>query len=183
MLLYLVRHAHAVSEEQDAARPLSTRGIEYTQRLAEFFKQSGTFAPVQVWHSPLRRSRETAEILIRELNLDCGMVETSDLRPEDDPKETAARLSGLMGVEPLAIVGHEPHLSALATVLVRGKVHPTAFEMKKGAVLALERTDEVHKKSGDPRWIVTWHLAPALLPLRPPAAVRRDGGAKNLPTP
>ena len=167
MLLYLVRHAHAVSEEQDGSRPLSSRGIECTRSLAQFFKQNGAFAPAQLWHSPLRRSRETAQILIAELNLDCGMVETSDLLPEDDPEETAARLAALIGTQPLAIVGHEPHLSRLATVLVRGRSHPPAFVIKKGAVLALERTDEVHKKTGDPRWAVVWHFTPALLAVQP----------------
>lgn len=179
MLLYLVRHGHAVTEEQDATRPLSARGMECTRRLADFFKQNGAFAPVQLWHSPLRRSRETAEILIRELALDCGMIETSDLLPEDAPEETAARLAAMTGIEALAVVGHEPHLSALATLLVRGKTRPAAFELKKGAVVALERTDELHKKSGEPRWVAVWHFPPALLPLRPlpPASPTKAGGA------
>lgn len=179
MLLYLVRHAHAVSEEQEASRPLSSRGIDYTRRLAEFFRQNGAFAPFQLWHSPLLRSRETAEILVRGLNLDCGLVETTDLLPEDDPEETAVRLAALISTQPLAIVGHEPHLSHLATRLVRGRSHPPAFQFKKGGVLALERTEEVHKKSGEPRWVVSWHLSPSLLPLRPEAVDRKDAANKN----
>lgn len=163
MLLYLVRHAHALGDEENPARPLSSRGKEDARRMAEFFRQNGVFQPHQIWHSPLLRARETAEILRRGLDLESGLVETPGLLPEDDVEDIAARLGSLMTTEPLAIVGHEPHLSALATLLVRGKIHPVAFEMKKGAVLALERTDDVHRKTGEPRWVAAWHVIPALI--------------------
>lgn len=163
MLLFLVRHAHAVAGEQDAARPLSPRGIEDTRKLAAFFQQNGVFAPVQLWHSPLRRARETAELLVRELKLEGVLMETVGLQPEDDPAEIAERVSKFSGTDSVAIVGHEPHLSALATMLIRGKSLPVAFELKKGGVIALERIDEVHKKTGLPRWVVRWQISPRLL--------------------
>ena len=170
MLLYLVRHAHAVSEEEDSTRPLSSRGVADTRRLAEFFRTNRAFAPAQLWHSPLRRSRETATILADELKLDRALVETSDLRPDDDPEEIAKRIAAFSADQPaIAIVGHEPHHSALATLHVRGKTRPASIVMKKAAVLALERTDETHRKSGEPRWLVAWHLSPALLPNPSPA--------------
>jgi len=171
MFLFLVRHAHAVTEEEDSTRPLSSRGISTTHQLADFFRQNGAFIPVQVWHSPLRRSRETAEILARALHRDAVLVETPGLLPEDDVGEIAEHLASFTSTQPLAIVGHEPHLSALATLLVRGKPHPAAFTLKKAAVLALERTHEVHKKSGEPRWIVNWQIAPSLLPPRDPQPI------------
>ncbi len=166
MFLYLVRHAHAVTEEHDLTRPLSPRGVETALLLADFFRENRAFCPLQVWHSPLRRARETAEILTRSLQLDAGLVETPGLLPEDEVEEIAIRLAAFTSNQPLAIVGHEPHLSALATLLVRGKPHPTAFTLKKGAVLALERTSEVHKKTGEPRWVVSWQISPHLLPRR-----------------
>lgn len=179
MLLYLVRHAHAVTEEEDPSRPLSLRGADYTRRLAEFFKSNGAFTPAQVWHSPLRRARETAEILTRGLELEAGLVETPGLTPDDDPDDTVKRLASLMSTKALAIVGHEPHLSTLATLLVRGKARPELLEFKKGAVLALERTDEIHRKSGDPRWIILWHVSPALLP---PAFAVGSAGSSSTPS-
>ena len=56
---------------------------------------------------------------------------------------------------PLAVVGHEPHLSALASQLVTGATYPVAFAMKKGTVLALERGSST-------RWVVRWHVEPDL---------------------
>lgn len=163
MRLYLVRHGHAVTEEEDPSRPLSLRGVEDMRRLVEFFRGNGAFRPLHLWHSPLRRAQETAEILARGMALDGAMLETTDLLPEDDPDVVAKRLADSALVDAVAVVGHEPHLSALATLLVRGRTHPVMFEIKKGAVIALERLNARHKKTGEPRWAVRWHVTPALL--------------------
>ena len=172
MQVFLVRHAHAVSEEQNAARPLSERGQSEVRRLAAFFRTNGAFAPGQIWHSPLLRARETAERLSADLELEAALVETADLRPEDEPEEIARRLSALSLPSSLAIVGHEPHLSALASLLVRGRIKPALVDMKKGAVLALRRTEDVHKKTGEPRWEICWMVVPGLLNEQPPPAER-----------
>lgn len=165
MLLHLVRHAHAVTEAENPSRPLSARGRGEAARLARFFAGNGCFKPAQLWHSPLLRSRETADELIKRLALDAVVVETPGLLPDDDPHEVAERLQ----LHPkdrgdLAIVGHEPHLSALASLLVRGKKSPHLFTLKKCAALALELTDHEHKKTGFARWSVRWQVSPELLP-------------------
>ena len=165
MLLHLVRHAHAVTEAENPSRPLSARGRGEAARLARFFVGNGCFKPAQLWHSPLLRSRETADELIKRLSLDAVVVETSGLLPDDDPHGVAERLQ----LHPkdrgdLALVGHEPHLSALASLLVRGKESPPLFTLKKSAALTLELTDEEHKKTGFARWSVRWHVSPELLP-------------------
>ena len=61
-------------------------------------------------------------------------------------------------------VAEEPHLGSLAPLLVRSKVKPVAFDVKKGAVVALETTSGRHKKSDRTRWHVCWHFSPELLP-------------------
>lgn len=165
MLLHLVRHAHAVTTEEDPSRPLSARGRGEVARLARFFLGNGGFQPAQVWHSPLRRSRESADDLVRRLGLDVVMVEIPGIQPEDDAQQLADRLQ----LYPrdrgnLAIVGHEPHLSALAALLVTGRKRASAFRLKKGDVLTLQAAEGVHKKSGLSRWRVRWHVTPELLP-------------------
>ena len=156
MRLYLVRHAHAVPEEDDARRPLSARGRKAVRQIAAFFQASGALQPGQIWHSPLWRARETAEILARGLGLSRkALVETSGLLPEDDPAEIVRRLAS--AGEDLALVGHEPYLSALATRLVVGRRKWSVFEFKKGAVLCLERTGA--------SWQIRWHFSPELLPV------------------
>lgn len=169
MRVYLMRHAHAVADKDDARRRLSAQGREVTQKLAEFFRGKPAFAPVHaVWHSPLLRARETAELLVQGLGLDVLLVETTGLQPEDDPAVVAERLEHLE--QAVLIVGHEPQLGALGTLLVRDKVKPVAFNFKKGAILALESTGGSHKKSGRTRWCVCWHFSPELLAGEPAVA-------------
>jgi phosphohistidine phosphatase len=162
MRIFLVRHGHALSDQEDPRRPLSLRGREVAGRVAGFLKAGGALATVRaVWHSPLARSRETAELLISQLGLDVLLIEAPGLLPEDSPAPIADRLD--RADDPVMIVGHEPQLGSLATLLVRGKVQPVGFEFKKCAVLALEKTGGRHKKSGRARWQVRWHFSPELL--------------------
>lgn len=166
MLLHLVRHAHALAESENPSRPLSSRGRSEAARLARFFAANGCFRPAQIWHSPLLRSRETTDELVRRLGLgEAVIVETSGLLPEDDPHELAERLE-LMPKDrgDLALIGHEPHLSTLAALLVRGKASADLFKLRKCAALALESTGRTHKRDGLHRWRVRWQVAPELLP-------------------
>ncbi|HSY54293.1 MAG TPA: histidine phosphatase family protein [Opitutaceae bacterium] len=163
MQLYLIRHAHAIAADDDALRPLSKRGREDCTRLAAFFQGNGALCPAQLWHSPLARALETARLFAGVLKLDHALVETPGLLPEDNPAEIADRIEQLDTIDSLALVGHEPHLSALATLLVRGKPQPAAFDLKKCSVLALAPTEGLHKKTGRPRWQVLWHVDPSLL--------------------
>jgi phosphohistidine phosphatase len=166
MKLFLARHGHALAETEDPRRPLSVRGRKTTRLVAAFLRNSGALAGVNaVWHSPLLRAKETAELLVRELGLEARLVETEGLLPEDDPAVIADRLQRMD--EPVLIVGHEPYLGMLATLLIRDREQPVAFDVKKSAVLALEPSDERHKKSGRTQWNVRWYLSPELL--QPPA--------------
>ena len=157
MLVYLVRHAQAVPEEEDPRRPLSVRGRKTVRQIATFFRSCGALQPGQVWHSPLWRARETAEILGRGLGLPRkALVETPGLLPDDDPAEIVHQLAS--AGENLALVGHEPHLGALATRLMIGTGKPLIFEFKKGAVLCLESTGT--------GWRIRWQFSPELLPAK-----------------
>ena len=64
MKLFLVRHSHAFPETEDPRRPLSAQGRDTTRKVAAFFHANGALSSVRtVWHSPLARARETAELL------------------------------------------------------------------------------------------------------------------------
>jgi phosphohistidine phosphatase len=154
MRVYLVRHAHAVEAEEDAERPLSVRGERQARALADFLGRAKAFEPSVIWHSSLVRSRQTAEILAQRLQLAAPLTLMPDLQPEDDPRAVARRLKAT-AVESVAVFGHEPHLSALASLLVTGRTETPAFVMKKCAALALEGAGVT--------WMVRWHVSPELL--------------------
>jgi phosphohistidine phosphatase len=153
MLLYLLRHAHALDSQDDDARLLSPQGRRQVERLAAFLARSGAFAPSELWHSPLTRARETAAHLAAGLRLKSRLVAVAGMRPEDDPAELVSRLT--RAPEALALVGHEPYLSALASFLLTRETSPAIVSFEKCALLALEGADGY--------WTVRWHLAPELL--------------------
>jgi phosphohistidine phosphatase len=158
MRLYLIRHAHAVDADEDAERPLSAKGREQVKRLAKFLHESDALHPEEIWHSPLLRSHQTAKLLAKRLELIAPLIEVEGLEPEDDPRATALRVKNLRRV--VAIVGHEPHLSGLASRLVSHTPKTSAFVLRKSSVLALER-DRGGRGS---RWVVRWQVSPELLP-------------------
>ena len=152
MILYLIRHAHAVDADENPERPLSKRGIGQVVALASFLQRTALFQPEEFWHSPLVRSRETASVLAQRMRLTVPLTLMPDLQPEDDPLAIARRVR--LTPSPLAIVGHEPHLSALATLLVTGRMKFPVFVMKKCSVLALDGMAN--------EWSVRWHISPDL---------------------
>ena len=157
MRLYLIRHAHAVPAADDAERPLSKKGREQVKRLAKFLKDSRAFQPDEMWHSPLLRSRQTAKLLAKKLEFTAPLIEVEGLEPEDDARATAVRLKNLR--RDIAIVGHEPHLSALASELIARAPKTSAFVLRKSSVLAIERD----RSGRDSRWLVRWQVSPELL--------------------
>lgn len=156
MELYLIRHAHALPEEVDPGRPLSPKGRAQVRRLAKFLRGQPGFTPVEFWHSPLARSRQTARLLAAAIAPTAKVCEATNLEPEAPPKLIAARLKSVR--RSLALVGHEPHLSLLAALLVTGEAKPDVFKLRKSTVLCLDRiTPQV------PTWRVRWLLAPELV--------------------
>lgn len=153
MSLYLVRHAHAVTAAVDSRRPLSELGREQTRSLGAFARRAVVPPPGEVWHSSLARARETAELLVNATGWTARLVCVDDLLGEADPRVMVPRLKVTTVV--LALVGHDPHLSALASLLVAGVTAPARFILKKGAMLALSRNEGV--------WSVRWQVSPETL--------------------
>lgn len=155
MELYLIRHAHALAEEVDPGRPLSPKGRIQVRQLAKFLSHESGFSPVEFWHSPLARSRQTARLLAAAIAPTAKVTEATNLEPEAPPKLVAARLKSIRRA--LALVGHEPHLSLLAALLVTGEAKPDVFKLRKSSVLCLDRITPQAST-----WRVRWLLAPEL---------------------
>ncbi|MBM3866459.1 MAG: phosphohistidine phosphatase SixA [Verrucomicrobia bacterium] len=149
MELHLIRHAHSEDTAPDEARRLTPRGRRQARALARRLRATGDFAPAEVWHSTLRRARETAELLAPAAP-DAPRREQPGLAPEDDPAAVARRLARKCA--PVAIVAHEPLLSTLASRLVTGAAEPVVFHVRKASALALTRVGR--------RWVVRWFLPP-----------------------
>ncbi|HXN34933.1 MAG TPA: histidine phosphatase family protein [Opitutaceae bacterium] len=148
-MIYLIRHADAVSDEVNPARPLSAKGREQVARVCAMLHGRPGFRPREFWHSPLVRSRETAELLAQGLGLSAPLVLTAGIAPDDDPEAIAAILATAAG--DIAVVGHEPHLGVLSSIMVHGRDRaPMFFHFPKAGVLALSPEG----KRWRPEWLV-----------------------------
>jgi phosphohistidine phosphatase len=148
-MILLMRHADAVSDEVDGARPLSAKGREQVARVCEALSKVADIDPEQIWHSPLVRSRETAELLVKGLGLKAKLLLAPGLEPENDPAAIAAVLE--TETRDIAIVGHEPHLGVLASLMVHGPVRAGVYyPFPKAGVVALTRSGKAWKS----QWLV-----------------------------
>lgn len=130
MELTLIRHAIAEDGADDSARPLSKKGRRRFEETVKTLDGLGLRFD-RVLHSPKRRALETAELLSP---LCEGELQATALLA----KEPGVELWELLEGERLALVGHEPHLSALLSWLVTGEATGGNFELKKGGVAQLE---------------------------------------------
>ncbi|HEX5070153.1 MAG TPA: histidine phosphatase family protein [Vicinamibacterales bacterium] len=114
MKAILVHHAEAVGPEVDPQRPLSERGREQADRLADALQARGV-VPAAIWHSGKLRSRQTAEAFLRRSPFaDFRMVR--GLRPDDPPAWIHTEL--VADIRDILLVGHMPNIFNLARLLV-----------------------------------------------------------------
>ncbi|HMD60269.1 MAG TPA: phosphoglycerate mutase family protein [Opitutaceae bacterium] len=148
-MIFLIRHADAVSADEDPERPLSEKGRGQVAEVCRLLKADEAFSPSEIWHSSLARSRETAQLLARGLGLSAPLVPKPGLEPEDDPAEVAGAFAS--DGRDIAVVGHEPHLGALAALMSAGPGHPGMHvPFAKAGVLALSPKGALWR----PEWLV-----------------------------
>ena len=152
MKIYLVQHGKAVDKEEDAARPLSSEGVEDVEAVAHFLAAQ-SFAIGEVWHSGKARAAQTAAHFHNRLAPNAELVERDDLGPSDDAKSAAKDLQRQS--DDVMVVGHMPHLAKLAAYLLTQDEDADVVQFSKGGVVCLE-------EDGD-RWRVVWMVVPELL--------------------
>jgi phosphohistidine phosphatase len=155
--LHLLRHADAGDPEtwegDDAARPLSEKGVRQAERLGRHLK-SVEFEPDAIISSPKVRALQTAEIVGRALGVS---VTTDDrLAGSLNPSAVAALLRDAGRPSKPVIVGHDPDFTELLAELT-GAPNLT---MKKGAIARVDLTRGVKAGSGVLRWLLPPDLVP-----------------------
>ncbi len=157
MQVFLIRHAHALDAEDNYSRALSSRGRGQVERLIRYFRANGELKPQELWHSPLVRARETARLLADGLGWEGPRTEAEILEPNGDPQAVLQRIQA--SAVDLALVGHEPLLSVLGTLLLQSPGHPVFVRMGLADVLCAERP----APGGQAPWGQRWHVSPDLL--------------------
>ena len=142
MKLYILRHGEAADHndprfENDADRPLTVRGAQRTKLLAHALRQWGITFDV-ILSSPLVRARETAEIVARGLRLQGRLEFSEQLAPAGDVEKLVSHLNALRPApERVLLVGHEPYLSNLISLLCAGGPN-LSLTLKKGGLCRMQ---------------------------------------------
>lgn len=165
MRLYLLRHGKAVEREafapgDDASRPLTNVGRERTRLVAEGMQRLGLTFDL-ILSSPLTRARQTAEIVAGAFDAAGSLRFTERLAEEASLADLVREIRALQPEpESLLLVGHEPNLGELTSLLL-GAESPLPIRFKKAGLCCLS----VAGIEIGPCAVLEWLLAPSQLRL------------------
>jgi len=154
MNVYLVQHAQAKTEQEDPERPLSEKGWSDINKVADFIAKKGDISVKEIFHSGKIRAKQTAEVLAEQLSSSIEIGETDGLKPLDEPSIWADRLA--KRTEDIILVGHLPHLSKLAALLLCQDADKEVVEFQMGGIVCLGT-----EASGS--WSIRWMVTPNIL--------------------
>ncbi len=157
--LYFLRHGIAVERgtpgyENDADRPLTAEGESRTRDIARGIRATkASFG--RILSSPYLRARQTAEIVAAETGIKIEF--TRSLTPEGSPERLIQEIASEAD-RGVLLVGHEPYLTDLISVLIAGNPG-TLIELKKGGLGKVTAESLSYGKCATLNWL----LAPKLL--------------------
>ena len=162
MKLYIIRHGIAVEPgapgfEDDSQRSLTEKGRNKMQIIARGLRALDINLEL-ILSSPYRRAKETAQILADAFKMKDKLVLSENLVPMSYTDNLIGEINEKFPVASLAVVGHEPALSALISTLLAG-TPDLSINMKKGGVCCLTLDDLRHDRPA----ILEWLLTPAQL--------------------
>jgi phosphohistidine phosphatase len=155
--LYFLRHAKACARSRkwrpDSTRPL-TRDGEKKMFEAALGIQKLDLSLDLILTSPHIRAFRTAEIL-GEVFGARKVVETKSLIPEAEPKAIISEINeNFAALKQIVLVGHEPFLSRLISILLSGK-DTVPIELRKGGFCKLSITELGFGPCGCMEWLLT----------------------------
>lgn len=144
--MFLVRHAEAIEETlslRDPHRHLTPRGRIQARALGDRLRWHDC-TPSHVWTSPLVRAVQTAELVVAGIGTDTAVEVVAELAPDGSARALVAALGALPPESTVLLVGHEPSLSGIGTLLIGG------------AVDALGKAQAARIDDGRLRWRFRW---------------------------
>lgn len=165
MNLYIIRHAIAEelgahNNQDDSQRELTEKGRAKMYDIAEGLKAFNVELDL-ILSSPYVRARETAEIVADIFKMKDKLVYSEELTPAGDLGRLIDEVNKKYPVENLAIVGHEPSLSTLVSILLSGQ-SSLKITMKKGGVCCLFFDKNPSQGGATLEWLLTPHQLIAL---------------------
>jgi phosphohistidine phosphatase len=155
MDLFILRHGEAGNRmrvvEEDSERPLTPEGRIEIEKIGKSLQALGMKID-RVFTSPLRRARETAEIVARILKVQM-LEEWSELKPDGSKAAVYRKLARLQADSSVLLVGHEPFLSSMIAEIIGAR--DVRIVLKKGGLGKVRIISLTPRVSGELRWLLT----------------------------
>ena len=155
MEIYILRHGIAVERgsrayANDGDRPLTKEGEEKMTQIANSLLAMGLQFDL-ILSSPLVRARQTSEIVAEELGEEVTF--TDFLAPGANALELVTEINS---EKPrcVLLVGHEPDLSQLISILLTGE-SGASIELKKGGLCKLTAEKLTFGQCATLNWLLT----------------------------
>jgi len=152
MLLLLVRHAQAAEQSateypDDSVRPLVPKGKKAQARISKELRRR-KLIPDKVFSSPWKRAWQTARILVEETGLPkSARVASEALAAAPDLARIAEAVGDVAADATIALVGHEPWMGELASLLLTGRSDAVHVDYPKSGVMGIE-VEAINGESG-----------------------------------
>ena len=152
MYIFLLRHGDALQQGYDYVnRPLSTHGEEQAGLAASFLEKMSISIDAIFNSFPLR-AKQTANIVNHKLHIR-NFNETEYLIPGTDHRQLFNELNKL-SCNAVLLVGHEPYLSTLISLLISG-LRKSQVILNKGSLAFIEGHIPIQLGSGLLRWLLS----------------------------
>jgi phosphohistidine phosphatase len=158
MNLYIVRHGIAedlgtTNSYDDSQRALTEAGRKKMRGITDGLCAFDVKFDL-ILSSPYLRARETAEILAEVFKMKDRLAFSENLIPPGYLKQLVDEINEKYPVNNLAVVGHEPALSSLASILLSGQPS-ISINMKKGGICHLSTDKLLLEGSATLEWLLT----------------------------
>jgi phosphohistidine phosphatase len=152
--LYLIRHAEAANRlliQTDLERTLTAKGLLDAQRLGHYLAQH---AIDQIIYSHAVRTTQTAHAINQSLQLASGrLVKSSALYHADVTTLLHVAQAIEDHVSKVAMVAHNPTISALASTLSRERVTPFSPAQVVALAFNIDSWNQLRQQSGQLRFV------------------------------
>lgn len=159
MEIYVLRHGLAVARgtdeyKDDSQRPLTVEGRKKMRRIAKAVRRTEVSFDL-ILASPYVRARQTAAIVANVLRAEKRLKFSDHLAADGDAEDLIDQLKGLYhSPRHVLLVGHEPYLSGLISVLLTG-APDLALTLKKGGLCKLTAPRLTYARCATLEWLLT----------------------------
>ncbi len=157
MMLYILRHATAEENSptgDDGARRLTQKSKEKMVGAAAGLREMELKFDL-ILTSPLARATATAEIVAAAYDNTPAPQVLPALATGVPPSEAVAALRAYAKNDHVMIVGHEPQLSAIASIVLSGASDVVQVRLKTGGCIAIDLPARFERGGGELRWMLT----------------------------